>query len=618
MKKIFAARLIYITFFSVLTLVLLSGCNKGSTETSPAKKLDSQLIPQPNIVLILTDDQGYGDLGFNGNTELSTPTLDDLFSQGVSFDRFYVSPVCAPTRASLLTGKHYLKTGVFHVTRGGEKMKPLLNTLPERLKQNGYMTGLFGKWHNGLQYPHDPIGQGFDEFYGFSAGHLSEYFNNYLHHNNKKVKYQGYVADAITDKTIAFINQINQKTDQPFFAMLSFNTPHGPFQSPQALFEKYKAQGQSDLNASIYAMMENIDNNVAKVIDALEKSGELSNTIILYTSDNGPAFPKGLTRYNAGLKGHKGIVDEGGVRAPLTIFWPDGDLATHKVLPITQHIDITPTLLSLLKISYEADEFDGRDLSPLMRKNDTPWQERYLYTHRFRIAKDSSKNPIHPTPAAIRSQQYLAMAGENKQWQLYDLIADPGQQNDLANTKPEILADYKAKFATWYEKTIAEYGPYKTMPIEIGHASNKIVRFPAHEALIEENAEYQHGAGWSHDWIVPSVNANGSAYWPIKITNEGKYKITVSYATPKTGYDGKLSINAQGQSVESAGINSFVPKQLSSSRQFYTDEAPDLTWATLELGQLTLSPGLSNLQIMFNKDVSKREIWIKEVTLEML
>ena len=547
---------------------------------------------RPNVLLIITDDQGLGDFAFNGNGQLATPTLDQLHAQGISFDRFYVSPVCAPTRASLLTGQHYLRTGVFHVTRGGEKMHPEQVTIAEILQQHAYKTGLFGKWHNGLQYPHDPLGQGFDEFYGFSAGHLSEYFDNYLFHNNQRVPYQGYVADRITDQAINFV----QTTQQPFFAMLSFNTPHGPFQAPADKFAKYKAQGLSDLDASIYGMVENIDDNIARVIDALEQQGKRDNTIILFLSDNGPAFVAGQKRYNLGLKGHKGVVDEGGVRSPLIINWPNGQLGAATVNKITQHIDVLPTLLSLLDIEHDPSLFDGKDLSPLIRHpENADWPDRRLFTHRFRISKNSSFDPIHLTPGAVRTQDWLAMAGENQEWQLYNLQNDPNQERNLANQMPDVLSQFKSEYKAWYQAITQAHGTYKTLAIQLGHKQAPVVRLPAHEALIVEGFDYAHGAGWSHDWLLPNALRN-EVYWPIEVLKTAKFKLSLKYFNQASG-NINLELGTQQQSLQIANLPAFEATNLSTARQYYTNEAPDMTWNTLELGELTLTPNDKRLML---------------------
>jgi arylsulfatase A len=602
--------------FSLICSLTIISCTPA--DLTPDAQSQVQTHAQPNVLLILTDDQGYGDLGFNGNQIIETPNLDQLFEQGVSFDRYYVSPVCAPTRASILTGKHYLSTGVFHVTRGGEKMHPENTTLAELLKPEGYRTGLFGKWHNGLQYPHDPIGQGFDEFYGFSAGHLSEYFDNYLHQSDasnahERVKYKGYVADAITDKVIEFVSKESQA---PFFAMLSFNSPHGPFQSPDALFKKYKDKQINDVDASIYAMVENIDKNVKRTLDTLKQRGVLDNTIVLFMSDNGPAFPNGQSRYNAGLTGHKGLVDEGGVRSPLVISWPNKTMSTRRVMPITQHIDIVPTLLSFLDIDYEPEDFDGKDLSPLLFDQNKRWNERALYTHRFQISENSSTDPIHPIPGAIRTQKFTALVGEDGIWKLYDLEQDPEQSVDVSETFPEILADYQAKYASWYEQITSEHGPYVTLPIELGHEGHSQVRLPAHESLILGKLSYAHGAGWSHDWLVPDTQETGSAYWPLKVVSAGRYKLVVDYATDNgADYNGELTAQIGDARLVKTELKGFKGEELSGPRQYFTDEAPDLTWAQQSMGEFELTVGKQDLTLMFTKDKDNHALWIKQATL---
>ncbi|WP_395341073.1 arylsulfatase [Ningiella sp. W23] len=574
---------------------------------------------RPNVLLIITDDQGYGDLGHTGNDVIETPTLDELFHQGVSFDRFYVSPVCAPTRASLLTGKHYLSTGVFHVTRGQEKMHAQNTTLAELLKAQGYRTALFGKWHNGLQFPHDPVGQGFDEFYGFSAGHLSEYYDNYLYHSSidsqtQRVKYTGYVADVITDEALRFVKQ-DSEAASPFFAMLSFNTPHGPFQVPDHYFQKYKDKGMKDVDASIYGMVENIDDNVKRVLDALDERGELDNTIVLYMSDNGAAFPDGQSRYNAGLRGHKGLVDEGGVRSPFVIHWPDAGLAAKEVMPITQHIDVVPTLLSLLDIDFDPESFDGRDLSVLMEQDNAPWEPRNVYSHRFRISADPSVPAVQLTPAAIRTQQHLAMAGENGIWQLYDLLDDPGQTRDLAKEKVQLLSDLKAQYETWFKEITQAHGEYTTIPVEVGHLGRDTVELPAHEGLIKQDLAYKHGMGWSHDWLIPTSQEKGSAHWPLNVVSEGNYAVQVDYTTAGEAYSGEIQVLSPRGKLVKTQVPSFVSETLSTDRQYFTNEAPDLTWKTIEMGELSLSEGEQSLEIEFSKDESNREIWIKQVRL---
>uniref|UniRef100_UPI003B58F891 arylsulfatase n=1 Tax=Shewanella gaetbuli TaxID=220752 RepID=UPI003B58F891 len=591
---------------------------------------------RPNIVLFLTDDQGYGDLGFTGNEIINTPRIDELFNQGVSFNRFYVSPVCSPTRASLLTGKSSLKTGVFHVTRGGEKMLPSLTTLPEYLSKYGYKSGLFGKWHNGLQYPHDPLGQGFDEFYGFSDGHKTRYFDDELQHNTQTVAFEGYIADNLTDKAIEFIEQ-NKKSH--FFAMISFNTPHGPFIAPDKYFKKYKKIGLSDLDASVYGMVENIDDNVGRIQNTIERLSLNENTIFIYLSDNGAAFPKGISRYNAGLKGNKGTVDEGGVRTPFVIKWQNKFAPGKRVEHIAQHIDIVPTILDILGLSTD-EKLDGISLLPIIstaNNKHKPWPRRAIFTHRFQIAKNSSSDPVKSAPGAIRTQKWLATFNEQSQWQLYNLQDDPGQKNDLSERNRDKLLQLKTQYLDWYNNTTAEYGPYVTQPIEIGHQGFERVELPAHEGLLTSGQlDYQYNDGWAHDWFTNDIKeANkhktfADVYWPIKVTTPGQYQVSIGYATPNGSYHGKVRVistlnNAKLESIDQA-LPSYIPQLNSSPRQFHTDEAVSYKWMKHKVGVISFDNAAIdtdsdiklNLQLTNQIKSKKETIWIKYLEIEKL
>ncbi|MGK2863175.1 MAG: sulfatase-like hydrolase/transferase, partial [Chitinophagaceae bacterium] len=262
---------------------------------------------KPNVILVLTDDQGWGDLSLHGNPWVETPNLDKLARSGGRFNHFYVSPLCAPTRASILTGRYHLKTNVVSVSKGLEIMDTEETTLAELFKANGYNTGIFGKWHNGEHYPNRPNDQGFDEFLGFCAGHLSNYFSTDLNYNGKDVKTKGYITDVLTDAALKFIEANKQS---PFFCYIPYNAPHTPHQVPDKYFNKYKAKGLDNELASIYGMVENVDDNIGRLVHFLKKNQLEENTIIIFMSDNGP---NGI-RYNGAMKGIKGSVHEGGVR----------------------------------------------------------------------------------------------------------------------------------------------------------------------------------------------------------------------------------------------------------------------------------------------------------------
>ena len=245
---------------------------------------------QPNVVVILTDDQGWGDLSLHGNTNLNTPNLDALAKAGASFDRFYVCPVCSPTRAEFLTGRYHPRGGVFSTSAGGERLDLDEVTIADTLKAAGYKTGAFGKWHNGMQYPYHPNGRGFDEYYGFTSGHWGHYFDPLLEHNGALVRGSGFCVDDFTNKAMKFIES-SVKQDQPFFAYLPYNTPHSPMQVPDRFWKKFDGielglrnrdpnkENVQHTRAAL-AMCENVDWNVGRLLKKLERLGVDDNTIL--------------------------------------------------------------------------------------------------------------------------------------------------------------------------------------------------------------------------------------------------------------------------------------------------------------------------------------------------
>jgi len=260
-------------------ILFLQSCNPESKE-----------IGKPNIVLILTDDQGWGDLGINGNSQVNTPNIDQLAMKGVQFSRFYVDPVCSPTRAEILTGRYHPRGGVYSTSRGGERLDLDEKTIAEIFQSNGYNTAAFGKWHNGSQPPYHPNNRGFDEFYGFASGHWGNYFSPMLERNGEVVKGDGFIIDDLTNNALDYIEK---NTDKPFFVYLAYNTPHSPMQVPDIWWDKYKdasidsthrngSKEKIDKTRAAYALCENIDWNVGRVVDKLDSLKLLENTIVIY------------------------------------------------------------------------------------------------------------------------------------------------------------------------------------------------------------------------------------------------------------------------------------------------------------------------------------------------
>ncbi len=350
---------------------------------------------RPNVLLIISDDQGYGDYSIHGNPYLKTPHIDRLASEGVRFDRFYVNSFCAPTRAALLTGRWPLRTGCHGVTHNREVMRSSEVTLAEALRGAGYRTACIGKWHNGEQFPHTPKGQGFEESFGFNAGHCNLYFDAPLLRDSHPVETRGYITDVLTDEAMRFIDEHRR---EPFFCYVSYNAPHSPYQVADKYFDKYLAAGLDAKVAAFYGMCENQDENVGRLLGHLDSLGLAQNTIVLYMTDNGGTA--GVKTFNAGMRDGKTSVHEGGTRVPLFVRWPNGGWKPHIVPTIVSHIDLYPTLLDLCSADPPpGPELDGTSLRPLLEGRADGWQERVLFTH----------NPIDETnkyPGAVRTQRY--------------------------------------------------------------------------------------------------------------------------------------------------------------------------------------------------------------------
>ena len=385
---------------------------------------------KPNVVLILADDQAWGDLSLHGNENIRTAQLDSLARDGAEFSRFYVSAVCAPTRASLLTGRYHWYTGVLGVERGLERLNLDEVTLADILKDAGYATGCFGKWHNGSHYPYHPLGRGFDEFYGFCSGHWANYFDTKMDHNGKEVQGRGFIADDLTDKAIAFIEKNKQK---PFFCYLPYNTPHSPFQVPDKFFDELKQRGitarsrysekkDEMTTLAALAMCENLDWNVGRVLTRLKQLNLENDTLVIYLSDNGP----NSWRWNNGFKGKKSSVDEGGLRVPFLMRWLGKIEPGLKSDQLVGHIDLVPTLCDLLNIDFErSHEWHGVSFRSLLETSGESLAERYFYS-------------VQNRKISVRKGDYMA---DKKT--LFNIKEDPGQRVDLSKEKPGLFQKMK-------------------------------------------------------------------------------------------------------------------------------------------------------------------------------
>ena len=419
---------------------------------------------KPNVIIIITDDQGFGDLGINENPNIITPNIDQFASESVQFDNFFVSPVCAPTRASLMTGRYSLRTGVRDTYNGGAIMSNTETTIAEILKEADYSTGIFGKWHLGDNYPFRPSEQGFDESIIHLAGGIGQvgdftnyykgntsYFDPILWKNNKKNQYDGYCSDIFAENAVKFIEKNKNK---PFFCYLSFNAPHTPLQVPKKYYNMYKdldpevgfmdeslASKMSEKDKEdarrIYGMVTNIDDNVGKVLNKLTELGIEEETIIIFMTDNGPQ----QFRYNSNMKGLKGTVYNGGTRVPFYIKYAEKFKNSKVISRMSAHIDILPTILELCNLKIPSDrKIDGQSLVPLI--NSKPFNDRHLFSYWTRRFPEKYIN------MSIQNDNYKLVGnndynGKIKDFELYDLIADPLESKNVINQNIEIAKSFK-------------------------------------------------------------------------------------------------------------------------------------------------------------------------------
>ncbi len=536
--------------------------------------------PPPNVLFILTDDQGWGDMSSHGNKVLETPVLDRLALDGAEFDRFFVSPLCAPTRASLLTGRYHLKTGTSSVSKGLETMDTEEETIAEVFKENGYATGIFGKWHNGSHYPNRPTDQGFDEFIGFCAGHWTNYFDTKLDSGHVEIETKGFITDYLTDKAIDFIDR---KKNVPFLCYIPFNAPHGPFQVPDKYFDKYKAKGLDDKLASIYGMVENVDDNIARLLAKLDKEELAENTIVVFMTDNGP----NSVRYNGAMKGVKGHVDEGGVRVPSIIKWQGRITAGKKIKQMGAHIDWLPTLTELCGINYNpAKKIDGISLASNILNEEQETAERTIFTHVAFLERE-----LKERPGSFRTSQYRFVAKGEKA-ELYDMISDPRQEKDIAEEQTKMVTDFTNQYQAWFSDASQNYQSIK--PISL---NTDFVELPAFEAQFKGNLRFVEGHGWSHDYLVDWSSKEDEITWLIESDSDKEMVASIRYTCPEDEIGSTIAVSLLKNRVENSITNAFDPPLLIHPNRFIRRENREKNWATMEIGTLKLSKGRNTIRL---------------------
>lgn len=512
---------------------------------------NSKVIPhsKPNIILIITDDQGFGDLGYYGNPNIKTPVLDSLAERSVRFDDFLVNPVCAPTRAAILTGKYPMSAGVHDTYRGGAMMATEEVTLAELLKTANYKTGMIGKWHLGDNYPMRPNDQGFDYTLNHLSGGIgqygdwpntlkrdSSYFNPTLWENGKQVQSEGYCTDVFTK---AAMNFVEQHKDNPFFLYLSYNAPHGPLQLPQQYYDMYKdidpdagfedptlpfpktTKHSKENSRKVYGMVTNIDDNLRLLFRQLDNLDIHENTLVIFMTDNGPQHP----RYIAGMRGRKGSVFQGGIRVPSFWYYPKAFKEARDIETPAAHYDIFPTLAALTGTSIpDSLKIEGTSLLPLLTKEKADLPDRFLNRYWTRSAPVRYKN-------VTTRKGNLKLVGMGKdslgqdKFRLFNLSEDPFEQNDIANNSPTIVEELKSEMDAWLDEMVHEKHIVNSpMPI-VGTAFENPVR------LNQNDAHFHKEEGVKKAFI----------YWDVKLEASKTFDFTI-HLDRGLSTDGKVDL----------------------------------------------------------------------------
>ena len=542
----------------------------------------SKISERPNFIIILTDDQGWGDLELTGNPVLKTPNLNNLAETGSLFNSFYVSPVCSPTRSEILTGNYHPRTGVTDVSEGGERINLDQKLISDYFKENNYKTAFFGKWHNGQQYPYHPNSRGFDEFIGYCSGHIGEYFNAELEHNGEFFKSDGYLTDYITDNTIEFIET---NGNSPFFVFLSINTPHSPMQigdewwnrfkdfDSESLFlndltakESDKAFGASNNNTLInhtkaaYAMIENIDWNVGRIMESLKKSKKHDNTVIIFLGDNGPNG----NRWNDSLKGRKGSTDEGGVRSPLIFSYPKvNELLGQQINYLSSSIDILPTLLDIADIDYD-NSIDGISLMPLLT-NQISNDERIIYSH--------WKGNV-----SLRFQEYRLDKDNN----LFNVVDDQSQIFPVKNDSIKKYLIEKKK--DWVDKVLNPSFSDKKRPFTILGKSNFNNVLPARDSYFSGGLKRSNR--YPNDSFLTNWSEADSIYWPIQVMSDGLYSMRIFINSDKESLNSEIIVSSNNDNVKGKVEKVF----LSDLRGMENDRVPRIESYLKDFQAIELDP----------------------------
>lgn len=477
---------------------------------------------KPNIVFVITDDQGYGDLGCHGNDIIQTPNLDQLHSESVHFTNYHVGPTCAPTRAGLLTGRYCNCTGVWHTIGGRSLLRADETTIADFFKAAGYRTGMFGKWHLGDNYPFHPHNRGFEEalYHGGGGVHQTPdywgntYFNDTYFRNGEPESFRGYCTDIWFDEATKFIENCG---DDPFFCYIPTNAPHSPFNVPDPYREIYNDNDIPDPRKRFYGMITNIDENVGRIRAYLKEKGLEENTIFIFMTDNGTAAGCNLDKqgylengYNAGMRGQKGSEYDGGHRVPFFLHWPAGGYTQNTdINTLTANVDFLPTLCDLcdVPITEEAQQrINGISLKPLLQNNTQNWPDRTLITDSQRV-----EHPEKWRKSATMTDQWRLINGQ----ELYDITQDPEQRNNIADQHPNVVTNLREAYEAWWTQVSERFD--EDVPIPIATQHEPVTILTTHD-WHNENSD----CAWNQAAVRRGHICNGR--WTIEVQEPGSYR----------------------------------------------------------------------------------------------
>ena len=585
---------------------------------------------QPNVVFVLTDDQGYGDLACHGNPIIQTPNIDKMYAESARLTNYHVGPTCAPTRAGLLTGHYANSTGVWHTIGGRSLLRKNEVSMADFFAQAGYKTGIFGKWHLGDNYPYRPQDRGFQEVVvhaGGGIGNTADYWgNNYFddtywtHSSDKESgyqKYDGYCTDIWFNEGLKFIKR---HQNEPFFCYIPTNAPHTPLLVDPAFSDPYLDKTPHAERAKFYGMITNIDHNVGILRQKLDEWGLAENTILIFMTDNGSADGVQIDEnqfvtsgFNAGMRGKKNSEYDGGHRVPFFMHWPAGGLTNGTdIEPITANVDILPTLIQMCQLDTEmAVQFDGTSLCPLLGLAEsgaaTDWPDRTLVTDSQRLAR-----PLKWRKSSVMTDRWRLINGT----ELYDMTVDPEQRIDVAPDHPTVVADLRAAYDDWWVKVSQQFE--EEIPITIGDDSSQCIMVCSHDWRNEEC-----DCVWNQSMVRAGSAYNG--YWEIDVATAGTYQFELR-RWPKEE-DRSLASSIEGEVIAynkmtlESGYGGGVAIPITSAQIQIGDQQQNQTISALDKGAtftLDLSPGPTHLQTFFgnehNSDLGAYYVYINKVT----